>query len=351
MSSLKVTGLTTVMYNTITNLDKEKFDPMVVTLNGESGSEYEKSLSLIGVKIIHLSENRFAINSIVKRVNNIICSYKVGLVHSHCLRSFIVSSFLSETITLMTLHSIVRLNYKYEFGLVKGAILDRVVDFCIKRHDLAIGVAKSVQSDYKIKKGLEIECVTNGTDLEQFKFDRESRVQLRRLLGIENDVLVKMYTGSISKRKNVTSIIESLSSDKVLLLVGDGPQMKALKEKYAERKNIRFLGRRNDIQALLCAADVFVSHSLSEGMPNSVIEALANGLPCELSAIPAHMELSTEFPSLIKIKTNCPNISLTDAKYRLKLNKTVGSLFSSEKMTLGYENLYEYIYNKNRLDN
>ena len=335
------------MYNIITNLNTQRFEPLVITLNGASDSEYEKGLLSRGVDVIHLDENRFAINRLINRVARIIADYNVDLVHSHCLRSFLVSSFLSETTKLMTLHSIVRLNYRYEFGRLKGMLLDKVVDFCIKKHDLAIGVAKSVQSDYKKVKGLDIEYVTNGTNLERFRFDVSHRAQLRRQLGIESNQLVKIYTGSISERKNVTSIIESLSRDKILLLVGDGPEMESMKLRYAKLNNVLFLGRRNDVHGLLSAADVFVSHSLSEGMPNSVIEALACGLPCELSPIPAHIELSNKFPRLIKITNSCSNIALTDNEYRLKLNDTVGSLFSSKKMSHGYASLYERICYKN----
>lgn len=67
-----------------------------------------------------------------------------------------------------------------------------------------------------------------------------------------------------------------------LLLVGDGPQEAELRRQaaaYHLDEQVTFLGRRDDVEAVLADADVFVRPSLSEGMSLAVLEAMACGLP------------------------------------------------------------------------
>jgi glycosyltransferase involved in cell wall biosynthesis len=67
-----------------------------------------------------------------------------------------------------------------------------------------------------------------------------------------------------------------------LVLVGDGPERQAIEELVRRERlasHVRLLGLRSDVPRLLAAADVFLLTSLSEGIPLTVIEAMAAGLP------------------------------------------------------------------------
>jgi len=66
-----------------------------------------------------------------------------------------------------------------------------------------------------------------------------------------------------------------------------------LYERASGNNNILFTGQRRDISNLLQLSDAFVSPSLSEGLPNTVLEAMASGLPVLLSEIPQHKEIFT----------------------------------------------------------
>jgi glycosyltransferase involved in cell wall biosynthesis len=71
-------------------------------------------------------------------------------------------------------------------------------------------------------------------------------------------------------------------ADVRLGLVGEGPELEAIKELVRQHQleaHVRFLGLRKDVARLLTGADLFLLTSISEGIPLTVIEAMAAGLP------------------------------------------------------------------------
>ena len=128
-------------------------------------------------------------------------------------------------------------------------------------------------------------------DLEQFRFRPAIRQSLRKELGLSNEPVI-ICVARFRPEKNQQFLLPVLRSllaerpDVVLLFAGDGPCEQAVRsdaDSMGLQNHIRFLGLRSDVADLLSAADVFVLPSLWEGMPVSVIEALACGLPCVVS--------------------------------------------------------------------
>jgi glycosyltransferase involved in cell wall biosynthesis len=77
-------------------------------------------------------------------------------------------------------------------------------------------------------------------------------------------------------------------------IVGDGPDRPAVEREIARHRleeRVVLLGEREDVAGLLASADVFVLPSRSEGMPMSVLEAMAAGLPVVASAVGGVPEL------------------------------------------------------------
>ena len=150
-------------------------------------------------------------------------------------------------------------------------------------------------------------CVLNNAiNARKYTFDADIRREVRRELDLPEDALVVGHVGRFDPQKNhsfLIRIFEKMPGDARLLLVGDGA-LRAAAEQLAEdlgiRDRIMFVGVRSDVDRLLQAMDVFLFPSLFEGLPVSIIEAQAAGLPCLISdKVPIECkktELVTQLP-------------------------------------------------------
>ena len=111
-------------------------------------------------------------------------------------------------------------------------------------------------------------------------------------MGITDDQLVVIHTGRLTLQKNPPMLLAIFKEivkqkpDAVCLWVGTGElegQYRYLIHLAGQEDRIRMMGVRSDISQLLQAADVFLFPSLWEGLPVSVIEAQASGLPCVIA--------------------------------------------------------------------
>lgn len=140
--------------------------------------------------------------------------------------------------------------------------------------------------------GKPFQILNNAIDTRVYSFNQTVREQVRAKLRISKDTLLIGHVGKFRPEKNQIYLIELLKKllkiDKKvkLLLVGDGELLEKAKEKtrvLSIEQSVLFLGVRDDISKLLQAMDVFCFPSLYEGLPVSIIEAQAAGLPCLIS--------------------------------------------------------------------
>ncbi|MGZ4415269.1 MAG: glycosyltransferase, partial [Gaiellaceae bacterium] len=100
-----------------------------------------------------------------------------------------------------------------------------------------------------------------------------------------------------------------------LVIVGDGPERERVEDELARRSlagRVRLLGERDGVPSLLADADVFVLASRSEGLPLSVIEAMAAGLPVVASDVGGLRELVLESQTGVLVPSGDP-AALADA--------------------------------------
>lgn len=140
----------------------------------------------------------------------------------------------------------------------------------------------------------KVRQLNNAIDCGRFRFDEERRTEIRRELGIGQNVPVLGHVGRFSPQKNHAFILEifdqvhRIMPEVRLLLVGHGELYDEVQEIIRSRGlvgSVICTGKRSDVPELLSVMDMFLLPSLFEGAPVSVIEAEATGLPCLMSDV------------------------------------------------------------------
>jgi glycosyltransferase involved in cell wall biosynthesis len=140
--------------------------------------------------------------------------------------------------------------------------------------------------------GPRFHVMKNALNLADFAFDSDARAEIRAEFDISADAFVVGHIGRFNQQKNHFRLIEVFAEianrkpDAVLLLVGKGerrPEVETYIEELGLSDRVVFAGIRRDANRIYSAMDVFVFPSLYEGLPNVIVEAQANGLPCVIS--------------------------------------------------------------------
>jgi glycosyltransferase involved in cell wall biosynthesis len=138
----------------------------------------------------------------------------------------------------------------------------------------------------------KLSVIENGIDLVRFGAAAGARAAIRAQLGIPADAWVVGSVGRLAPEKEYPLFVRAaaplLGRDARLLIVGDGPEAERIRAEAEARSVVPFVhlpGARNDVPPHLAAMDVFVLSSRMEGLPLSVLEAMAAGLPVVAPAI------------------------------------------------------------------
>ena len=131
----------------------------------------------------------------------------------------------------------------------------------------------------------------NAVDTEKFAFNEAAGNEIREKYGVKTEYLIG-HIGRFTVQKNHTFIIDvfrelcKIRNDCSLMLVGNGEFLESIKNKVKElnlTESVVFVDFQEDIYKYYSAMDLFLMPSLFEGLPITLVEAQANGLPSLVS--------------------------------------------------------------------
>ena len=167
----------------------------------------------------------------------------------------------------------------------------------IYRLSTHVAVNSTAVRDLLVERdGLPLEKVRvlyNGVDIDRFARARRNRVGL--LPGVRHrSKLIAVVANMYGRVKGHASLIAAARNvcrdvpDAMFVLIGDGQERPTLEQRVREAglsTNCLFLGSRKDVPELLACCDLSVLPSEAEAMPNSVLEAMAAGLPVVATSV------------------------------------------------------------------
>lgn len=252
-----------------------------------------------------------------------------------------------------------------------GTIQKKSVNTYIQR--LVWGIADQILSVSEVHKQKlaktigfsqeRIKVIQNGVDTNRFSPSNENK-KIRKRLGIAETEVVIATIGRLVPVKNQAMLIKAFSelstlcSNTRLLLVGHGPlydDLYLLARSLGLSSRVLFLGKRSDVHEILREIDIFVLSSDSEGMSNTILEAMSSGVPVIATNVGGNSAMvKADVTGLLVerndvraltngLRTFCENHE-TRNEMGGAARRLVKNHFSLQAMIQNYENLYLELY-------
>lgn len=277
VGQLRHGGLERQLYYLVSNLDRARYNPVVVVWNLNPSEKYYNKITSLGVPIYGfplewspLSKLR-AFRVLIQRI-------APKVIHSYSFHTNFAAQYAAWGTSALAIGS-VRGEFsraRAEGGLVRGALNARWPSAHISNN---VTSANAVHRSSEVFTPRRIFAVRNGLDLKMFNGPSELLAMKGSIVGVGSLFPVKRW----DRLLRVVQRIKRLGGEDVhVRIAGDGPLRGALETLAAElgiSHAIKFMGSIQDIPALLRESSCLVHTSESEGCPNAVMEAMACSLP------------------------------------------------------------------------
>ena len=281
-------GLETMIMNYYRNINRNKiqFDFLV---HRDFVADYDREIMSLGGKIYRLPPLNPVSKIYQDKLNLFFKQHReYKIVHSHldCMAAIPLKAAKKNGVSICIAHahnSNQTKDKKYVLKLLYKRSIPKYTDFLF---------ACGKEAGNWMFGGKKFFVLNNAIDAAAYVYDKNRRKKARETLKIDQATLLIGHVGRFAPQKNHMMLIEIYDAIKrkvpnsKLLLVGTGDLMEKIKVEVACRglqENVIFAGLRSDVPELLQAMDVFIFPSINEGLPVSIIEAQAAGLPCVIS--------------------------------------------------------------------
>lgn len=280
-----------------------------------------------------------------KQLKKIITENNYDIIHCHTPVAGVLTRLAARnsknTTVIYTAHG---------FHFFKGApllnwlIYYPVERFCARFTDKLITINKEDYERaqyFKLRKNGKVYYISGvGIDIEKIKNTNVNVQHKKKELGIPENVPVILSVGELNKNKNHIVVLNALSKlqDRrfIYLICGRGGLKEYLEEKIKEldlENKVKLLGYRNDIKEILKIVNLFIFPSKREGLPVSLIEAMAAGLPSLASDVRGNRDLLN--------KEDLFELDDLDTLVKL-IGKQLANIENKKFSKVKYENIEQY---------
>jgi sugar transferase (PEP-CTERM/EpsH1 system associated) len=290
-------GTELALRKVVAGLDAERFEHTICTVAPVPESERHGD-----VRFLSLERNGKKTGSLVGDLSRLFLREKPDIVHSRNWGAIeaVVAGRLARVPRVI--HS----EHGRDINTMNGDPWRRRVfrRFCYGLANEVFAVSRELREHYARQLGLapaKINVIPNGVDLNRFRADASTRNRMRAQLGVAEHEIVVGTVGRLDPVKDHASLLAA--AEQVIaagmplrvVIVGDGPEkdqlQAAIGKSSALRGQVTLAGESSKPEEWLNSFDVFTLPSLSEGMSNTVLEAMATELPCIVTSVGANPDL------------------------------------------------------------
>lgn len=272
--------------------DREKytFDYLVY---GDTVGAYEAPLEAVGCRIFHLPQPREGFFRHFRDLRKLMKAGGYYAVHGHTMFSsgwaMLAAKICGVPVRVCHSHSALANGS----GFVKS-VYEQIMRLLILTCSTDL-VACGIKAGQRLYGRTAFEkrgkLILNGIDIPAFAYDPDKRESIRHALHAEDQWIIG-HVGHLAGVKNQRFLLELMplllasNPRALLLLLGEGDDRPMLEEKIREmglQDRVILTGNVTNVAEYLSAMDVFAFPSLYEGLPLSILEVQANGLPCVIS--------------------------------------------------------------------
>jgi sugar transferase (PEP-CTERM/EpsH1 system associated) len=360
MDTLEVGGLENGVANLIQRMDSERFEHAVCTVR--RGGSMTNRLPLDRVRIVNLDSAGSRFSSQVGSLARTIRAIKPHIVHSRnwgAIEAVLAGWWTGSCAVVHSEHGIESVGDNQDplrrrwFRRLSYSLAEQV--FCVS-HQLCNHYEKTTGFPAR-----RMTVIHNGVDVARFYPQPAGRSRMREQLGIPSEDFCIGALGRLEPIKNLMTLLDAAAVIPVsrkhwrILIAGAGSDLPMLRQAAESRTELRghvqFVGEIEDAPRFLNALDAYVLPSMSEGISNSLLEAMATGLPVIVSAIGGNPEVVVDNESGLLFPAGDPG-ALADrlllvwehGETRTRLGQEavqrVEEHFSVESMVREYESLY-----------
>lgn len=358
VNSLEIGGAETVAVNLAININQKEFKAMVCTI--EDLGPLALKLKEKNIKYLNLAKKPGMRITAALKLARIIRKYKIDIITTHNYGALFYGTIAK---LLARRGSILHVDHNRVFpDKTKRWISEKTLSrFAFK----VIAVSSELKTNliqYEKINETHIDIITNGINGNEYskKIDRARKIDE---LGLDNKVPILGMAVRLAEEKGICYFLEACEDlfrqGQVfqVIIAGDGPLKNELKEKTTSLNldgYVKFLGERTDVNEILQVLDVYVLPSISEGMPLSLLEAMAASKAIVATNIGGIPEVIENEVSGLLVNSKSPS-GLSEAIGRLindvGLRENLGSYakkcfdekYSIETMMSSYEAYYREI--------